>query len=53
MTTITHRPDLSGLVVSRFQARAALQRAGLLEMVETTCRPRASIRSSSWRGPTR
>ncbi len=35
MTTITHRPDLSGLVVSRFQARAALQRAGLLDMVET------------------
>jgi len=34
MTTITHRPDLSGLVVSRFQARASLQLAGLLDMVE-------------------
>lgn len=31
---ISHRPNLSRLVVSRFQARAALQMAGLLDMVE-------------------
>jgi hypothetical protein len=31
---ITHRKDLSGVVVSRFQARAALHLAGLLAMVE-------------------
>ena len=32
---ITYRPDLSDMVVSRFQARAALHLAGLLEMVES------------------
>lgn len=31
---ISHRPDLSDLVVSRFQARAALHLAGLLDDVE-------------------
>jgi hypothetical protein len=31
---ISHRPDLSYIVVSRFQARAALHLAGLLEAVE-------------------